>query len=249
MCLYRVLRYTRVFVLQSEWTHEQWTFSEFVAISKTAVRSEKRAERTRRATIVSRRATRMWTTIRRFCVTSFCSFSCCVLCLLYVSSHGLSAVVDIIREIVRFNLNVLQGISISIGILIMEQFSGIYAELAFLDVALNFGQSLIAFTIFGLDPSLGKFGCWLRKTCKRWRAGNIARNIIFVYIQGDNSKPIWLLLGNEWVELKRILLRDCDFDDSWNKIESELSVCILKTIRRYYKTGKREMWRSNFSNF
>ncbi|XP_032682563.1 integral membrane protein GPR155 isoform X2 [Odontomachus brunneus] len=63
------------------------------------------------------------------------------------------------------------GISISIGTLIMEQFSGIYAELAFLDVALNFGQSLIAFAIFGLDPSLGKFGCWLRKTCRKWRTG------------------------------------------------------------------------------
>jgi len=53
----------------------------------------------------------------------------------------------------------------------MEQLTGIYAELAFLDVALNFGQSLIAFAIFGLDPSLGKLGSWLQKVCKKWQFG------------------------------------------------------------------------------
>lgn len=63
------------------------------------------------------------------------------------------------------------GLSISVGTLIMEQLTGIYAELAFLDVALNFGQSLIAFAIFGLDPSLGKLGGWLRKVCKKWQSG------------------------------------------------------------------------------
>ena len=61
------------------------------------------------------------------------------------------------------------GLSISIGTLIMEQLTGIYAELAFLDVALNFGQSLIAFAIFGLDPGFGKLGCWLRRMCRKWR--------------------------------------------------------------------------------
>ncbi|XP_011168047.1 integral membrane protein GPR155 [Solenopsis invicta] len=63
------------------------------------------------------------------------------------------------------------GLSISVGILIMEQLTGIYAELAFLDVTLNFGQSLIAFAIFGLDPGLGKLGCWLRKMCRKWHSG------------------------------------------------------------------------------
>ncbi|EFN74449.1 Integral membrane protein GPR155 [Camponotus floridanus] len=63
------------------------------------------------------------------------------------------------------------GLSISVGTLIMEQLTGIYAELAFLDVALNFGQSLIAFAIFGLDPSLGKLGSWLQKVCKKWQFG------------------------------------------------------------------------------
>ncbi|XP_031835558.1 integral membrane protein GPR155 homolog anchor [Nomia melanderi] len=63
------------------------------------------------------------------------------------------------------------GLSISIGTLIMEQLTGVYAELTFLDVALNLGQSLIAFAIFGLDPGLGKLGYWLRKICREWRAG------------------------------------------------------------------------------
>nr|XP_012148953.1 PREDICTED: integral membrane protein GPR155 isoform X4 [Megachile rotundata] len=62
------------------------------------------------------------------------------------------------------------GLSISIGTLIMEELTGVYAELAFLDVALNFGQSIIAFAIFGLDPGFGKLGCWLRKMCRKWRA-------------------------------------------------------------------------------
>ncbi|KOC62245.1 Integral membrane protein GPR155 [Habropoda laboriosa] len=63
------------------------------------------------------------------------------------------------------------GLSISIATLIMEKMTGVYAELAFLDIALNFGQSLIAFAIFGLDAGLGKLGCWLRKMCRKWRAG------------------------------------------------------------------------------
>ncbi|XP_024944147.1 integral membrane protein GPR155 [Cephus cinctus] len=62
------------------------------------------------------------------------------------------------------------GLVLSIGTLLLEQMTGIYAELAFLDVALNFGQSLIAFAIFGLDPGLGALGCWLRKVCRTWCA-------------------------------------------------------------------------------
>lgn len=63
----------------------------------------------------------------------------------------------------------------------MEQLTGIYAELAFLDVALNFGQSLIAFAIFGLDPSLGKLGSWLQKVCKKWQFGMFLMTY-FIYI-------------------------------------------------------------------
>ncbi|KAI4494469.1 hypothetical protein M0802_008961 [Mischocyttarus mexicanus] len=61
------------------------------------------------------------------------------------------------------------GLSISISTLIMDQMIGIYAELAFLDIALNFGQSLIAFTIFGLDPGLNKLGSWLQQLSRKWR--------------------------------------------------------------------------------
>lgn len=43
------------------------------------------------------------------------------------------------------------GMALSIWTLIMEQMSGIYIELSFLDATLNFGQSIIVFSIFGLD--------------------------------------------------------------------------------------------------
>ncbi|XP_043252553.1 integral membrane protein GPR155 [Colletes gigas] len=81
---------------------------------------------------------------------------------------------QILRHLVFLILllcSMLIGLSISVGTLITEQITGVYAELAFFDVALNFGQSLIAFAIFGLDPGLGKLGCWLRKICHKWRAG------------------------------------------------------------------------------
>lgn len=75
--------------------------------------------------------------------------------------------------LLQINFDMSQGLSISVGTLIMEQLTGIYAELAFLDVALNFGQSLIAFAVFGLDPSLGKLGCWLQEMCRKWRSGTM----------------------------------------------------------------------------
>lgn len=65
-----------------------------------------------------------------------------------------------------------KGLSLTIGTLIMEQLTGVYAELAFLDVALNFGQALIAFAIFGLDPGLGRVGVWMKTKCRNWREGN-----------------------------------------------------------------------------
>jgi hypothetical protein len=36
----------------------------------------------------------------------------------------------------------------------MEQMSGIFVELSFLDASLNFGQSLFVFACFGLDAQL-----------------------------------------------------------------------------------------------
>jgi hypothetical protein len=59
----------------------------------------------------------------------------------------------------------------SVATLITEQMTGIYAELAFLDVALVFGQSLVSFGIFGLDPGLGALACWLRNVLKKCRLG------------------------------------------------------------------------------
>ncbi|XP_018569986.1 integral membrane protein GPR155 [Anoplophora glabripennis] len=43
------------------------------------------------------------------------------------------------------------GMALSIWTLVIEQMSGIYVELSFLDATLNFGQSIIVFAIFGLD--------------------------------------------------------------------------------------------------
>lgn len=62
----------------------------------------------------------------------------------------------------------------------MEELTGIYAQLAFIDVALNFGQSLIAFVIFGLDPGLGTLGCWLRHLCGKLRTGKCEYLIILI---------------------------------------------------------------------
>ena len=77
------------------------------------------------------------------------------------------------ERIVKDLLWFYQGLALSIGTLIMEQLTGVYAELAFLDVALNFGQALIAFAIFGLDPGLGRIGKSIKKMCRKWREGKI----------------------------------------------------------------------------
>ncbi|XP_011502074.1 PREDICTED: integral membrane protein GPR155 [Ceratosolen solmsi marchali] len=61
------------------------------------------------------------------------------------------------------------GLAMSVATLIMEQMTGVYTELAFLDVALVFGQSLISFGIFGLDPGLGALSYWLRNILRKCR--------------------------------------------------------------------------------
>ncbi|KAK5638085.1 hypothetical protein RI129_012380 [Pyrocoelia pectoralis] len=43
------------------------------------------------------------------------------------------------------------GLALSIWTLVMDKMSGVYVELAFLDSALNFGQSIIVFAIFGTN--------------------------------------------------------------------------------------------------
>lgn len=71
--------------------------------------------------------------------------------------------------------------AVTIATLIMEQVTGIYTELSFLDVALCFGQALILFAIFGLDPGLGPVGCWLRTTFRKWRIGRVLK-IVYVEV-------------------------------------------------------------------
>ncbi|XP_066995433.2 lysosomal cholesterol signaling protein isoform X2 [Anabrus simplex] len=56
------------------------------------------------------------------------------------------------------------GIAFSVWTLVMEEMSGIYVELAFLDASLNFGQSLIVFAVFGLDTK-----AVILPLVKRWR--------------------------------------------------------------------------------
>lgn len=45
----------------------------------------------------------------------------------------------------------LQGLALCIWTLVMEQMSGIYIELSFLDATLNFGQSIMVFAVFGTN--------------------------------------------------------------------------------------------------
>ncbi|KYN35218.1 hypothetical protein ALC56_10393 [Trachymyrmex septentrionalis] len=108
------------------------------------------------------------------------------------------------------------GLSISVGTLIMEQLTGIYAELAFLDVTLNFGQSLIAFAIFGLDPSLGKLGCWLRKMCRKWQSGK------------ELQLPCEEALSSEVKEIREQFSR-CHLD----ACRARISMCRRRLLRVY----------------
>lgn len=62
------------------------------------------------------------------------------------------------------------GIALCIWTLVMEKTSGIYVELSFLDATLNFGQSIVAFVVFGLDSKqilLPILKCWR----KLWYSG------------------------------------------------------------------------------
>ncbi|KYN09636.1 hypothetical protein ALC57_18156, partial [Trachymyrmex cornetzi] len=108
------------------------------------------------------------------------------------------------------------GLSISVGTLIMEQLTGIYAELSFLDVTLNFGQSLIAFAIFGLDPRLGKLGCWLRKMCRKWQSGK------------ELQLPCEEALSSEVKEIREQFSR-CHLD----ACRARISMCRRRLLRVY----------------
>jgi hypothetical protein len=66
----------------------------------------------------------------------------------------------------------------------MEEMSGIYVELAFLDASFNFGQSLIVFAIFGLDAKYV-----IQPLVKRWRC--------WLYGAAELKLPAWEELGYE----------------------------------------------------
>jgi hypothetical protein len=81
-------------------------------------------------------------------------------------------------------MKLLQGMALSVWTLVMEDMSGIYVELAFLDASLNFGQSLIVFAVFGLDPK-----CLMQPLVKRWRC--------LLYGAAELKLPAWEELGFE----------------------------------------------------
>lgn len=76
------------------------------------------------------------------------------------------------------------GMALSVWTLVLEDISGIYVELAFLDASLNFGQSLIVFAVFGLDPK-----CLMQPLVKRWRC--------LLYGAAELKLPAWEELGFE----------------------------------------------------
>ncbi|XP_069678473.1 lysosomal cholesterol signaling protein isoform X1 [Periplaneta americana] len=76
------------------------------------------------------------------------------------------------------------GIALSIWTLVMEEMSGIYVELAFLDASLNFGQALMVFAVFGLDPK-----CVMQPLVKWWR--------YLLYGAAEVKLPSWDELGFE----------------------------------------------------
>lgn len=134
-----------------------------------------------------------------------------------------------------------QGLSISIGTLFTEQLTGVYAELAFLDVALNFGQSLIAFAIFGLDPGLGKLGCWLRKVCREWRAGKITLYMCFRLPKDLISRDIRLLFAGKELQLPpedELSLEVKAIRDQFNRCHldecrARIAICRRRLLRVY----------------
>jgi len=81
-------------------------------------------------------------------------------------------------------MKLLQGMALSVWTLVLEDVSGIYVELAFLDASLNFGQSLIVFAVFGLDPK-----CLMQPLVKGWR--------YLLYGATELKLPAWEELGFE----------------------------------------------------
>ncbi|XP_013785956.1 integral membrane protein GPR155-like [Limulus polyphemus] len=76
--------------------------------------------------------------------------------------HGLVEISDadtdeIVRHVVLIlllTLSMIVGLALTIWMVVMDDLTGIFIELEFLDVFLNYGQGFISFIIFGLDSKL-----------------------------------------------------------------------------------------------
>jgi hypothetical protein len=76
------------------------------------------------------------------------------------------------------------GVALCLWTLIMDDVSGIYVELVFLDATLNFGQGFFAFMLFGLNTKL-----IVMPVQKWWRR--------LVYGEGSVTIPKWEDLSQE----------------------------------------------------
>ena len=77
--------------------------------------------------------------------------------LLNSSSMGGSAVHQVLSHVVLvlvMCLSMLVGLVVSTGKMISEQPTGIFLELEFLDIVLNYGQGIVTFIMFGLDATV-----------------------------------------------------------------------------------------------
>ena len=106
----------------------------------------------------------------------------------------------------------------------MEEMSGIYVELAFLDASLNFGQSLIVFAVFGLDPK-----CVIRPLVKKWR--------YLLYGAVELKLPPWDELGFETRHVcEQFITHHLD------KCRREIATCRRLVFHSYSCTIKFELY-------
>ena len=59
---------------------------------------------------------------------------------------------SLIRNKITISLFKMQGIALCVWTLVMDELTGIYVMLLFLDETLNFGQGVFALVVFGLEP-------------------------------------------------------------------------------------------------
>lgn len=67
--------------------------------------------------------------------------------------EGYHQVFSHIVLLMTLSLSMIIGLVVTIGKLVFEKPTGIFVELEFLDILLNYGQGIVTFLIFGLDPT------------------------------------------------------------------------------------------------